>query len=192
MEGLMGPARIQARVRELQARVEALRPRPQESSPTFGLSGSIEASPSGTAPMKPGGLVLSASRDRPSPDLQKIISDAAGSAGLDSRLLEAMIGAESGFNPDAISPKGAAGLAQLMPATARALGVTDVRDPAQNVRGGARYLAQMLSKFGTPQLALAAYNAGPGAVQRARGVPANGETPEYVRRVMARFAALGG
>ncbi len=90
---------------------------------------------------------------------------------------------ESGWNPNAVSPKGATGLAQLMPATARALGV-DINDPAQNLEGGARYLRAMYDKFGSWRLALAAYNAGPGAVEQYGGIPPYAETKNYVRAIL--------
>ena len=106
---------------------------------------------------------------------------------LPPRLLRALIWAESRFNPLAVSPAGAAGLAQLMPATARELGVTNRHDPRQNIDGGARYLRQMLDRFGSVHLALAAYNAGPGAVTKAGGIPGNRETPGYVRSVLDRW-----
>ena len=106
---------------------------------------------------------------------------------LPPRLLQALIWAESRFNPMAVSPAGAAGLAQLMPATARELGVRNRHDPAQNIEGGARYLRQMLDRFRSVHLALAAYNAGPGAVSRAGGIPRNRETPAYVRSVIDRW-----
>ena len=95
-------------------------------------------------------------------------------------LLEALVEVESAFQPGAISRAGAMGLSQLMPATARALGVLNPFDARANVDGGARYLRAMLDRFGSIKLALAAYNAGPGAVLRSRGVPANSETPAYV------------
>ncbi|MBN9504776.1 MAG: lytic transglycosylase domain-containing protein [Altererythrobacter sp.] len=108
---------------------------------------------------------------------------------LPTRLLQALIWAESRFDPLAISPAGAAGLAQLMPATARELGVINRHDPAQSIDGGARYLRQMLDRFGAIHLALAAYNAGPGAVERAGGIPRNRETPGYVRSVLNRWSS---
>jgi soluble lytic murein transglycosylase-like protein len=83
------------------------------------------------------------------------------------------------------------GLAQLMPGTARALGVSDPYNPEQNLRAGAKYLAQMMSRFGgDPQLALAAYNAGPGAVERFGGIPPFKETQNYVKRIMSRYESV--
>ncbi len=90
---------------------------------------------------------------------------------------------ESGWNPRAVSHKGATGLAQLMPATARLLGV-DVEDPRQNLEGGARYLRMMYDRFGSWRLALAAYNAGPAAVEQHGGVPPFAETRSYVRAIL--------
>jgi soluble lytic murein transglycosylase-like protein len=95
-------------------------------------------------------------------------------------LFARLIQQESGWNPNAVSHKGALGLAQLMPATARALGV-DPSDPLQNLEGGARYLARQYKEFGSWQLALAAYNAGPEAVKKYGGVPPYRETTNYVR-----------
>ncbi|WP_445192794.1 lytic transglycosylase domain-containing protein [Sphingomonas sp. Tas61C01] len=106
-------------------------------------------------------------------------------------LLEALVEVESAFQPGAISRAGAMGLSQLMPATARALGVLNPFDARANVDGGARYLRAMLDRFGSIKLALAAYNAGPGAVLRSRGVPANSETPAYVAKVLAAWS-FGG
>ena len=97
-----------------------------------------------------------------------------------------MIQVESGFKVTAYSSAGAMGLAQLMPGTARFLGV-DPRDPVQNLDGGARYLLMQLGAFGTPELALAAYNAGPGAVRKYRGIPPYRETQNHVRKVMAIY-----
>ena len=105
-------------------------------------------------------------------------------------LLSALIWQESRFNPRAISPAGAAGLAQLMPATARDLGVTNRHDPHQSIDGGARYLRRMLDQFGSIPLAVAAYNAGPNAVKRVGGIPRNKETPRYVTKVLQRWQSL--
>lgn len=102
-------------------------------------------------------------------------------------LLDALVWTESRYNPFAISMAGAAGLGQLMPATARDLGVSNRFDPMANVFGAAQYLRQMLDKFGVVHLALAAYNAGPSAVERAGGIPRNGETPAYVRDVLRHW-----
>jgi soluble lytic murein transglycosylase-like protein len=112
------------------------------------------------------------------------IAAAAADFGLDSALLHAVIHAESAFNPMAMSNKGAQGLMQLMPDTANDMGVADAFDAAQNIRGGARYLAMLLKNFnGDAQLATAAYNAGPGAVQKYGGIPPYDETRMYVQRV---------
>lgn len=106
--------------------------------------------------------------------------------GLPRGLVEAVARVESGLNPRAVSPAGALGLMQLMPATARALGANDPFDPAQNVEAGARYLRHLLDRFGgNLRLALAAYNAGPGAVERYGGVPPYSETRTYVEKVLA-------
>ena len=107
--------------------------------------------------------------------------------GLPAGLLDAVIWTESRYNPFAISKAGAAGLGQLMPGTAKELGVANRFDPLANLSGAARYLRQMLDRFGTVHMALAAYNAGPAAVERAGGIPLNGETPAYVRNVLRRW-----
>lgn len=106
---------------------------------------------------------------------------------LPTGLLDALVWTESRYNPFAVSPAGAAGLGQLMPATARELGVSNRFDPMANILGAARYLRQMLDRFGVVHLAVAAYNAGPGAVERAGGIPRNGETPGYVRDVLRHW-----
>jgi soluble lytic murein transglycosylase-like protein len=119
------------------------------------------------------------------------IDAAATKAGIDPRLLAAITQAESGFNPAALSGAGAVGLTQLMPGTASGLGV-DPTDPVANLDGGARYLAGQLDSFGRVDLGVAAYNAGPGAVRQAGGVPDYPETQAYVGRVLAYYQQLGG
>jgi Transglycosylase SLT domain len=107
--------------------------------------------------------------------------------GIPHGLLDALIWTESRYNPRAVSSAGAAGLGQLMPGTATDLGVRNRFDPQSNIQGAASYLRQMLDRFGMVHLALAAYNAGPGAVGKAKGIPLNSETPSYVRSVIARW-----
>ena len=118
------------------------------------------------------------------------ITAAATANGVDPALLAGLVKQESGFNPSAGSPAGARGLTQLMPGTAAGLGVNNVLDPVQSLNGGAKYLKQQLDAFGGDVTkALAAYNAGPGAVQRFGGVPPYAETQNYVRVVQANAAA---
>lgn len=119
------------------------------------------------------------------------IQQAADRNDVDPALLAALVWTESGFQPDAVSHAGARGLAQLMPATAAGMGV-DPDDPAQNLDGGARFLRAMLDRFGSVELGLAAYNAGPGRVARAGGIPNIPETRAYVPRVLAHHAQLTG
>lgn len=112
------------------------------------------------------------------------IRSAARLYGVDTSLIRAIIHAESAYQPDALSPRGAQGLMQLMPATQQELEVSDPFDPRGNILGGAAYLAQMLATFdGDVELAAAAYNAGPGAVRNHRGIPPYRETRDYVKRV---------
>jgi soluble lytic murein transglycosylase-like protein len=117
-------------------------------------------------------------------EFSEAIDLAAKKHRIDPALVRAVIHAESGFNSRARSPKGAMGLMQLMPATAREVGVKDAYAPEQNIRGGAQYLAGMLAQFNQDvTLAAAAYNAGPGAVGKYKGVPPYAETQAYVKRV---------
>ena len=120
------------------------------------------------------------------------LTQAAAAANVSPTLLAALVWQESRWNPQALSPKGAMGLAQLMPATARYLGVNPA-DPVANLHGGARYLRQLLDQFdGNVEKALAAYNAGPGRVRSAGGVAAIAETQNYVSSIVRRIAASSG
>ena len=120
--------------------------------------------------------------------LRDRIFDHALARDLDPKLVEALIRVESAFNARAISNKGAMGLMQLMPDTATELGVENALDVDQNLRGGTTYLKSLLDRFsGDLSLALAGYNAGPGAVEKYRGIPPYPETTEYVRRVLAAY-----
>jgi len=120
----------------------------------------------------------------------ELFQQAGARHGLDPALLAAVAGVESGYDPAAVSHAGAQGLMQLMPGTAAGLGVTDSFDPAQAVDGAARLLAGHLRRFGSTELALAAYNAGPGAVSRFGGIPPYPETQAYVPKVLHRYEEL--
>jgi soluble lytic murein transglycosylase-like protein len=118
--------------------------------------------------------------------LKEVIAESARKYDIPEKLLSAVIKVESNFNPRAVSSEGARGLMQLMPATARQLGVKNSFDIQQNVDAGSRYLKDMLDRYdGRIDLALAAYNAGPGAVDRYGGIPPYRETKGYVKKVMA-------
>ena len=119
--------------------------------------------------------------------LRPFIEAAADETRLPVALIDAVIRTESGYRPRAVSRAGAIGLMQLLPATAKGLGVDDPFDPRANIMAGALYLRRQYDRFGSLTLALAAYNAGPGAVDRAGGVPKNQETERYVAAVLQRF-----
>ncbi len=118
-------------------------------------------------------------------EYESLIDQAASRNGLDPAVLHGLIEQESGFDPSATSSAGASGLTQLMPGTASSLGVADPLNPAESIEGGARYLGQLMTQFGgNTEDALAAYNAGPGAVQQYGGIPPYAETQSYVSNVL--------
>ena len=128
-------------------------------------------------------------RATPSAPLTETVDRIARQNQISPQLVHSVIQAESNYDPNAVSPKGAQGLMQLIPATARRFGVSDVFDPADNIQGGARYLKYLLELYkGDEALALAAYNAGEGAVSRYGGVPPFPETQNYVAKVRQRLA----
>lgn len=140
-------------------------------------------------PDAPGsGLPANAPSPVPPEQIDALVQQNAATWQVEPALIKAVIANESGFNARATSPVGAQGLMQLMPETAAGLGVRDAYDPAQNVAGGARYLRGLLDRFGgDKRLAIAAYNAGPGAVEKYRDVPPYAETQNYVQNVLASY-----
>jgi soluble lytic murein transglycosylase-like protein len=184
---------ISARLDELQAHVASLQGAPTQPATSF-------ASTLAAAQQVPGQQTSAISVSAASgttaggtTDFEAEINAAATSNGIDPALLKGLVQQESGFDPNARSGAGAVGLTQLMPGTAAALGVTDPTDPAQSLQGGARYLREQLDRFGGDErLALAAYNAGPGAVSKYGGVPPYAETQGYVNKVLANAASYRG
>jgi hypothetical protein len=150
------------------------------------MGGSPDASLAGP------GFATPAKVDGWSPELKQMVNAASSRFGVPRELVIAVSRAESAFRSDIASPAGAQGLMQLMPATAKGLGVTDVKDPWQNLAGGTRYLRQLMDRFdGDTTKVIASYNAGPNAVQKHGGVPPYAETRTYVARVLDYAAELG-
>jgi soluble lytic murein transglycosylase-like protein len=189
-----------SRITQLQAMLAGVTPAPAQTQSTTSFSTAL-ASATGTTTLNgpsattspiatPAAATTTSALPQGTPYAAEITA-AAQANGLDPALLAGLIKQESGFNPTAGSPAGARGLAQLMPGTAAGLGVTNVLDPVQSINGGAKYLKQQLDAFGGDVVkALAAYNAGPGAVKRFGGVPPYAETQNYVKAVQAHAATF--
>lgn len=211
----VGPEGIKGRIAEIKAKIERLsqqeevpfepapqpKPSPLQASGSRGIPAALQgalvknpvmANLAGNQPLNPlaGGLGLSAALPKGREAWLSAIQSAAEKNGIDPVLFEELVAQESAFNPLARSQAGAMGLTQLMPETARMLGVSDPWNPEQNLNGGARYLSQMLKEFGgSESLALAAYNAGPGRVRRSGGVPSIPETEGYVKSITTKVEA---
>lgn len=148
------------------------------------LKNGKESDPVDSRPQKVEGLQVSRNLDM----FNTVVDEQAKRHNVDPQLVKAVIRAESNWNPDAVSPKGALGLMQLMPSTAALLGVSNAFDPFENIDGGVRYLKYLIGRFnGNLILALAAYNAGPGLVEKKGAVPSIPETIAYVKRVMRYY-----
>jgi len=188
------------RVAQLQALIEATRQQasPNASASSLAASGSsgadfasaLQAATGAEAPAA-GAEASATGATAQSSEYDPLIEAAAARNGLDPAVLHGLIQQESGFDPNATSSAGASGLTQLMPGTASSLGVANPLNPAESIEGGARYLSQMMARFGGNTAdALAAYNAGPGAVQQYGGVPPYGETESYVSKVLGNAEAF--
>ncbi|AOP36657.1 lytic transglycosylase [Leptospira tipperaryensis] len=160
-------------------------PVPNQKTPTVDFDSILQAAQAKTNPVSETeiGRNVRGELKGVEPTLAEIIRKESEKNHLDPTLVQSVIKAESGFKTNAVSPKGAVGLMQLMPSTASLLGVDDPSDPAENVAGGTKFLSDLLNKYKNLDHALAAYNAGPGAVDRYGGVPPYKETQKYVAKV---------
>jgi len=163
-------------------------PAPGTPDPTAFRSALAQAAGPGAAATEPGQAAALAPAPVAPAQIDALVQQNATTWQVDPALVKAVIANESGFNANATSKVGAQGLMQLMPDTAASLGVHNAYDPAQNVAGGTRYLRGLLDRFnGDEKLAIAAYNAGPGAVEKYGGVPPYAETQNYVQNVLSSY-----
>ena len=193
--------RVQSRIREIQDLIgEATSPRKSAEGKPFAEV--LAAAESGrkedekktkTHPAAIPGMVRTSSDAASKESWEQAIRLSADKYGVEESLVRAVMAAESGGRPDAVSPKGAIGLMQLMPGTAADMGVDDPFDPEQNIEGGVKYLSLLTDKYGEDkEKILAAYNAGPARVDAVGGIPSIPETQRYVENVMARYRRLKG
>lgn len=181
-ENPIGPAAAAQRIQHLQDLIAKV-----EAGPA-GFAAALQNAQTSASPVDASTLPSAASGAAGS-QYDALIEQAAARNGVDPAVLHGLIQQESGFDPNSTSSAGALGLTQLMPGTASSLGVGNPLDPTQSIEGGARYLGEMLRQFGgNTEDALAAYNAGPGAVQRYGGVPPYSETQQYVTKVLGYAA----
>ena len=196
----MSVTEVQGRISEIRSALALLAPRGASAASGSQFAAALALQSAATAkagsagaPDAVGGLsVGSGAPLRAGTPYASLFQKAEADYGVSARLLASVAQQESGFDPRAVSSAGARGLMQLMPATAQGLGVRDSFDPAQAVDGAARLLRDLKAEFGRTDLALAAYNAGPGAVHRYGGIPPYPETQNYVRSVLALLEKHGG
>ena len=194
--------RVQSRIREIQDIIgETTAPRKPAEGSAFAEvlaaveSGKKEEEAKKTKTLSPGipGMVRPSSGAASKESWEQAIRKSAEKHGVEESLVRAVMAVESGGRPDAVSPKGAIGLMQLMPGTAADMGVDDPFDPEQNIEGGVKYLSLLTDKYGEDkEKILAAYNAGPARVDAVGGIPSIPETQRYVENVMARYRRLKG
>ena len=196
---LSGVARVMGRMEEIERRVRPVRetPPPEEKDRFVDVLAREENSRKEKipAPLRPSlpGLIPEKSPSVKDGDWRSRISDLSEKYGMDENLVRAVIRMESGGKTDALSSKGAMGIMQLMPGTAKMLGVEDPYDPVQNLEGGIKYLSQMSDKYdGDLEKTLAAYNAGPGRVDSYEGIPPFAETQHYVKTILALYRKKSG
>ncbi len=186
-----GEAEAMQRVRELQALIAKTQGAQASTSSTSETgtgsfsSALAQASASSQTPVATASSYQAGTSEAQSSQYESLIAQAAQRYGIDPAVLHGLIQQESGFDPNSESSAGAAGLTQLMPETASSMGVANPLNPAESIEGGARYLSGLMSQFGGNTTdALAAYNAGPGAVKQYGGVPPYAETQDYVTKVL--------
>ena len=173
----------------IQQRITEITGAPPAGAPIVAPGGFNAALRAALAPQTPvDGSAPNAPAPVPSAQIDALVQQNANVWQVDPALIKSVIANESSFDANATSPVGAQGLMQLMPETAAALGVKNPYDPAQNVAGGTRYLKSLLDRFnGDTRLAVAAYNAGPGAVEKYNDVPPYAETQNYVKNVLGSY-----